>query len=200
MNTLHPYFSRHRYRVFGGLPNCGFARNGLIALLMLLAAPAIGRAQDCLPSAAAVRAQSPDAWPRWTLRAPGHAGIKCWYAVGRSAVLEHRKRGTGMPDDEVQAPVSQGHGMACADLQAEILANNRRVAELAAQNGWDMAQAGETMSGLYVWPVVIATDFAREENTEATRLQARQQKLATLVAGQCERPELPSASVEHPTQ
>jgi hypothetical protein len=39
----------------------------------------------CLPSASAVRQADPEAWPSWTLRAPGHIGTRCWYAGTRAA-------------------------------------------------------------------------------------------------------------------
>ena len=165
-----------------------FARNGLIALLMALAFPASARAEECLPSAVAVRDQHPGAWPRWTLHAPGHVGAKCWYAVGRSAEADHGKRGIWAPTDEAQVPISQAYenASACADLDAEILANNRRVTKLAAQNGWEIARAGGTdLSGLYIWPVAFATVLGGEGTAEATRLQNWQQDLAMLVAEQC---------------
>jgi hypothetical protein len=33
----------------------------------------------CFPSASAVLQNHPGAWPSWTMRAPGHEGIRCWY-------------------------------------------------------------------------------------------------------------------------
>jgi hypothetical protein len=44
---------------------------------------------SCFPSASAVRQDHPEAWPRWTLQAPGHEGTKCWYAGTRATVHEH---------------------------------------------------------------------------------------------------------------
>jgi hypothetical protein len=44
----------------------------------------------CYPSASAVRQHHPGGWPSWTLRAPGHEGIKCWYAAGRTTAHDHR--------------------------------------------------------------------------------------------------------------
>ena len=49
------------------------------------------RAVDCFPSADGVRQQRPEAWPSWTLRAPGHQGSKCWYAATRSTAHQHPK-------------------------------------------------------------------------------------------------------------
>jgi hypothetical protein len=45
----------------------------------------------CFPSASAVRQDYPEAWPSWTLRAPGHEGTRCWYAVPRATA--HARRG-----------------------------------------------------------------------------------------------------------
>jgi hypothetical protein len=62
------------------------------ALLVLVACPANALSFECLPSADAVRQQHPDAWPSWTLRAPGHEGTKCWYAATRSTTHQLPKR------------------------------------------------------------------------------------------------------------
>jgi hypothetical protein len=48
----------------------------------------------CYPSASAVRQDHPDAWPSWTLRAPGHEGIRCWYATTRAAAHDRRRLAT----------------------------------------------------------------------------------------------------------
>jgi hypothetical protein len=44
----------------------------------------------CFPTASAVRQNHPGAWASWTLRAPGHEGIKCWYATTRTMARDHR--------------------------------------------------------------------------------------------------------------
>ena len=44
----------------------------------------------CFASASAVRQNHPEAWPSWTLRAPGHQGTKCWYAATRAKAHDHR--------------------------------------------------------------------------------------------------------------
>jgi hypothetical protein len=44
----------------------------------------------CLASASEVREKHPEAWPSWTLRAPGHQGTKCWYAATRATAHDHR--------------------------------------------------------------------------------------------------------------
>jgi hypothetical protein len=43
----------------------------------------------CFASASAVRQDHPEAWPSWTLRAPGHEGTKCWYPTARTLAHDH---------------------------------------------------------------------------------------------------------------
>jgi hypothetical protein len=69
----------------------------LMGLLALFAYCANAHAFDCFPSADALRRQYPEAWPLWTLRAPGHAGARCWYASTRSTA-HHRPKWTAAPD------------------------------------------------------------------------------------------------------
>jgi hypothetical protein len=52
--------------------------------------PASVQVSTCFPSASAVRQEYPEAWPSWTLRAPGHEGTKCWHAATRATVHDHR--------------------------------------------------------------------------------------------------------------
>jgi hypothetical protein len=49
-------------------------------LLAIFAYCANAHAFECAPSADAVKQLHPEAWPSWTLRAPGHEGSRCWYA------------------------------------------------------------------------------------------------------------------------
>ena len=44
----------------------------------------------CFPSASTVRQEHPEAWPSWTLQAPGHEGTRCWYAATRATARDHR--------------------------------------------------------------------------------------------------------------
>jgi hypothetical protein len=43
----------------------------------------------CFATASEVRQSHPEAWPSWTLRAPGHQGTKCWYAATRATAHDH---------------------------------------------------------------------------------------------------------------
>jgi hypothetical protein len=85
----------------------------------------------CLPSASAVRRNYPDAQPSWTLRAPGHEGARCWYAVARTT------------DPSVRAASSPPAGRADAE-QADSGADTRMLQpspeqgkRLAAASGYD---------------------------------------------------------------
>jgi predicted DNA-binding ribbon-helix-helix protein len=49
-------------------------------------------AVTCYPSAPAVRQDHPDAWPSWTLRAPGHEGTRCWYPTTRAVTVQDQRR------------------------------------------------------------------------------------------------------------
>ncbi len=79
-------------------------------------AAASGYDPTCLPSAAAVRQSYPQAWPSWTLRAPGHEGVKCWYAATRTADDDRRneaaprKDAAGAPKPPA-LPVTERPGM-----------------------------------------------------------------------------------------
>ena len=74
-----------------------------MGLLALFACCANAHAFDCFPSADALRRQYPEAWPLWTLRAPGHAGARCWYAATRSTA-HHRPKWTAALDPAPRMP------------------------------------------------------------------------------------------------
>lgn len=74
----------------------------------------------------------------------------------------------------------------CAQIQAEIQANNTKVQALADEQGLKVAQnvtAG--VVGLVIWPVWFAMDFKGAASKEVTALQARQQYLAILATERC---------------
>jgi hypothetical protein len=66
----------------------------------------------CLPSASAVRFGHPGGWPSWTLRAPGHEGVRCWYITTRTAARDHRselrRTETAQSMEKVEVPVLFG--------------------------------------------------------------------------------------------
>lgn len=76
--------------------------------------------------------------------------------------------------------------MDCAMIQAEIGANNRRIQELADEQGWKVAQnVAAGVVGLVVWPVWFGMDVKGAAATEAKALESRQHYLATLAAHRC---------------
>jgi len=84
----------------------------LIILAILLIVPTQAQAeksdqgeQVCFADAYGVRRHSPEAWPSWTLRMPGHAGEKCWFASSRGAVKErHSGHATKKVKQEQKPP------------------------------------------------------------------------------------------------
>jgi Flp pilus assembly protein TadD len=73
-------------------------------------------APTCFPSAAAVRQNHPEAWPSWTLRAPGHEGIRCWYAATRATTHDHRSE---MRRKETAAGVKKDDDTSVAAIAAK---------------------------------------------------------------------------------
>src|SRR5215470_2289489 len=81
----------NRSRLFETLPEGGacMALSRSTVLLLLLPCPAVvflsasledvSATSQCLPSPEAVRQAYPGAWASWTLQAPNHKGVKCWF-------------------------------------------------------------------------------------------------------------------------
>jgi hypothetical protein len=71
-----------------------------------------GHDSTCFPSASAVRLEHPGGWPSWTLRTPGHEGVRCWYVGTRRAAHDHssemRRRQTAQSTEKVELPVLFG--------------------------------------------------------------------------------------------
>ena len=88
----------------------------------------------------------------------------------------------------------------CAAIQAEVLANNKTVQQLASDEGGKVAQnvtAG--VVGLFIWPVWFAMDFKGAASKEEAALQSRQQYLAVLAAQKhCGVASLPAVASAHP--
>ena len=69
----------------------------------------------------------------------------------------------------------------CHAISAEIVSNNQKLGELGGQKGMKVAQnTAAIVVGLFVWPVLFATDFQGAAATEAEALQKRTEHLATL--------------------
>jgi hypothetical protein len=63
--------------------------------------PASGRDVSCFSSASAVQQIHPGAWPSWTMRAPGHEGIICWYVAARPRTTDRRPRAMMPKEKEI---------------------------------------------------------------------------------------------------
>jgi len=74
----------------------------------------------------------------------------------------------------------------CAQITAEIEANNVKFKELADEQGLKVGQnIAAGAAGLFIWPLWFAMDFKGAASKEVTALQARQQYLTTLAAERC---------------
>ena len=83
------------------------------------------------------------------------------------------------------APVAvvqpQDRFMDCAAIQAEVLANNAKVQELASESGGKVAQnVAAGVAGVFIWPLWFAMDFQGAADKEEAAINARNQYLATL--------------------
>jgi hypothetical protein len=71
-----------------------------------------GHDSTCFPSASAARLEHPGGWPSWTLRSPGHQGVRCWYVATRTTAHDHssemRRRETVQLTQKVELPVLFG--------------------------------------------------------------------------------------------
>lgn len=74
--------------------------------------------------------------------------------------------------------------MDCAAITAEVQSNNRRIQELADEQGWKTAQnVAAGVAGLVIPVLWLGMDWQGTASKEAAALNSRQQYLATL-AGQ----------------
>jgi hypothetical protein len=73
---------------------------------------ASGHNGSCFASASAVLHNHPGASPTWTLKAPGHEGVTCWFAATRPRGSDHRRESpkekeiVGTAEHELFAPVT----------------------------------------------------------------------------------------------
>lgn len=112
-----------------------------------------------------------------------HRSIPCAFAA---LVLSACAGRDPQPVATVQIQDSQA---SCAQLQAEIQANNAKVQELADEQGLKVAQnVAAGVGGLIIWPLWFAMDFKGAASKEVAALQARQQYLAILATERCAPP------------
>jgi hypothetical protein len=93
----------------------------------------------------------------------------------------------------------QDNYASCGQIQAEIMANNSKVTQLAEEQGWKTAQnvtAG--VVGIVIWPVWFAMDFKGAADKDVAALQARQQYLAILATERCAQRAAPGAPARQP--
>jgi hypothetical protein len=83
--------------------------------------------------------------------------------------------------------------MDCAAIQAEVLANNAKVQDLASESGGKVAQnVAAGVAGVFIWPLWFAMDFQGATDKEVAALNARQQYLAVMAEQrQCGAPQPP---------
>ena len=89
----------------------------------------------------------------------------------------------GRAPDPVSLIQATDQTMDCTAIRAEAENNNRKVAQLAEEQGWKVAQnvtAG--VAGLFIPVLWFGMDFQGAASKEVEALQARQQYLATLAA------------------
>jgi hypothetical protein len=94
----------------------------------------------------------------------------------------------GRDPQNIQTVQAYDAHASCAQLQAEIQANNVLVQKLADEQGLKVAQnVGAGVAGLFIWPLWFAMDFKDAAGKDVAALQARQQYLAALAADRCGR-------------
>lgn len=98
----------------------------------------------------------------------------------------------GRDPQQIAIAQPQDAHASCAQIQAEIAANNIRVQELADEQGLKVAQnVAAGVAGLVIWPLWFAMDFKGAASKDVAALQGRQQYLATLAAERCARQAAP---------
>ncbi len=108
------------------------------ALLLLLPCPAViylaasledvSASSQCLSSPEAVRQEYPGAWPSWTMHAPNHKGVRCWYPAMRenhARRLETASRET--PSHETVSHETVSHPSAEAPARKNTAEQRRQV-------------------------------------------------------------------------
>ncbi len=85
-------------------------------------------------------------------------------------------------------------GMSCTQIQAETQSNNKRISELATEQGWKMGQnAVAGVVGFLVWPAWLGLDLQDAAGKEAHALSQRNEYLNTIALDRC-RPAAQTAS------
>lgn len=105
----------------------------------------------------------------------------------------------GRDAQPVATAQAQDSTATCAQIQAEIEANNVKVQQLADEKGLKVAQnVGAGVVGLIIWPVWFGMDFKDAAGKELVALEARQKYLATLAVERCRPPAPPPQAYSPP--
>jgi hypothetical protein len=88
----------------------------------------------------------------------------------------------------------------CPAIFAEVQANNKRIQDLASEQGGKVAQnVAAGVIGLFIWPVWFGMDFQGAAGKEVDALNSRQQYLAVLAEQRnCGAPAAPTIPVTQP--
>ena len=92
------------------------------------------------------------------------------------------------------APVSvvqpQDRYLDCKAILAEVETNNKKVSELASEEGLKVAQnVAAGVAGIVIPVLWFGMDWQGAASKEVTALQSRQQYLATMAEERCQKPE-----------
>ena len=92
------------------------------------------------------------------------------------------------------APVSvvqpQDRYLDCKAILAEVETNNKKVSELASEEGLKVAQnVAAGVAGIVIPVLWFGMDWQGAASKEVTALQSRQQYLATMAEERCHKPE-----------
>jgi len=95
----------------------------------------------------------------------------------------------GRPPAPVAVVQPMDDAMNCTAIQAEVAANNRRLAALGTESGAKVAQnvAAGIAGAIFLFPLLLM-DFQGAAGIDERALQARNQYLATLARPRCAGP------------
>ncbi len=90
--------------------------------------------------------------------------------------------------------------MDCTAIAAIVKANDRKIQELASEDGAKVAQnVAAGVAGLFIWPLWFGMDFQGAASTETTALQSRQEYLgASAEQKRCGAPRAIAAAYTQP--
>ena len=97
----------------------------------------------------------------------------------------------GRSPNPVQTVRAYDRSMSCAQIMAEISANNSEIVELGGEQGGKVAQnVAAGVAGLFVWPLWFAMDFQNAAGKEERALGQRNAYLSTLAHEACDDDEI----------